>query len=462
MNEKTELVTIGGKLCGIFAAILCATIVFSQRSYDTCGDQEILQQSEDSSITLGVIENQTSQEEIYQNRQTCFVRQGIDESMKHTCMENTCSQHLSRELQADKEQEIYIPTISLGLADGCFSKNSGNTTSGRPVDSLTDEIGTACRQIGFMQITDHGIPQQELEMILAESKRFFAMPQHTKLSRRPLNRSHSTRGYFGRGDENLDILDAESRARAVDQKEGFDMGNEATVGQIRGSFGAPNLFPDETSLPLFRSRMNAHHNKLVRLARHLLRYIALALGEDVDFFDQVTTTPISTLRLLHYWPTSRNDSSAIGAGAHTDYGLLTLLLQDSVGGLQVLNRRSGEWLHVPPTPGALVVNLGDMMQRWSQGQFRSTIHRVINDAAGESHRYSVPFFFNPNIDTRIVPFAKSAPNRPEYTYVADPGKLERDAAGSNFPTCGEILTDFYAQAGLLPAKAKADTLVQRS
>jgi isopenicillin N synthase-like dioxygenase len=126
----------------------------------------------------------------------------------------------------------------------------------------------------------------------------------------------------------------------------------------------------------------------------------MSIGLDLprQFFDGLTTAPVSTLRLLHYWPLM-DFKREIGCGAHTDYGLVTLLLQDDVGGLQVLNKLSGEWIHVPPIEGALVVNLGDMMQRWTSNVFKSTIHRVVNVANVD--RFSCPFFFN--VSNRPIP-----------------------------------------------------------
>ena len=208
---------------------------------------------------------------------------------------------------------------------------------------------------------------------------------------------------------------------------------------------------------------------LVRLARHLLRLMALALGMPRAFFDALTTAPVSTLRLLHYWPL-QNFKKEIGCGAHTDYGLVTLLLQDDVGGLQVLNQSKknsngadgGEWIHVPPIEGALVVNIGDMMHRWTQGVFKSTIHRVVNTANVD--RYSCPFFFNPNIDAQIVPIstlkamAAVASNEKEGGDGDSNSNNSGDNSGSGSSlalTCGEILKEFYRRAGLLDDRTRS-------
>merc|ERR1739848_857646 len=117
-------------------------------------------------------------------------------------------------------------------------------------------------------------------------------------------------------------------------------------------------------------------------------------------FEPHLTKPVATNRLLHYYPNT-DFSKEIGVGAHTDYGLLTLLKQDNVGGLQVLNARDNYWVHAVPTPGAFVVNLGDMLARWTNHTFKSTVHRVVN--LGDLDRYSCPYFLEPNLDSLITP-----------------------------------------------------------
>ena len=145
--------------------------------------------------------------------------------------------------------------------------------------------------------------------------------------------------------------------------------------------------------------MEQHYLDMQALAQTLLRAMTLALNIERDFFDSRFVDPVSVLRMIHYPP--RHTASCAeqqGAGAHTDYGCITLLYQDSAGGLQVRNVR-GEWIDAPPIDGTFVVNLGDMMARWSNDRYRSTPHRVISPLGVD--RYSMPFFAEPHPDTRI-------------------------------------------------------------
>lgn len=276
---------------------------------------------------------------------------------------------------------------------------------------VATQIDAACRDWGFFYITGHGIPPERIDALLAAAKAFFALPEAEKL-KIDITRTAHHRGYGAIATEQLDPT------QPSDLKETFDMGfhmaadhPEVLAGKpLRG----PNRHPD---LPGWAPLMEQHYADMQALAQTLLRAIALALGIERDFFDARFAEPISVFRMIHYPPrhTARSADQP-GAGAHTDYGCVTLLYQDDAGGLQVRNVH-GEWIDAPPIPGSFVVNIGDMMARWSNDRYTSTPHRVISPLG--VHRYSMPFFAEPHPDTEIscLPNCSSADNPPKYPPV---------------------------------------------
>jgi isopenicillin N synthase-like dioxygenase len=252
-------------------------------------------------------------------------------------------------------------------------------------------IGHACREIGFFYATGHGVPDALIAQVYTEAKRFFALPQAEK-EKTAIEYSACHRGWFRVGGENLDPA---KQLDSGDLKEGFKIGRDLPPSHSRVLVGlplhGPNQWPD---LPGWREVMQDYYDRLVALGHKLLGAFALALGLVENHFESWLSVPMTTLGPLHYPPqTGRISEAQLGAGAHTDYGCLTLLHQDDAGGLQVRNR-AGIWLNAPPVPGSFVVNIGDMMERWTNGAFVSTSHRVINISGRE--RYSLPFFFDPD------------------------------------------------------------------
>ncbi|MDB1122653.1 isopenicillin N synthase family dioxygenase [Vibrio algarum] len=155
----------------------------------------------------------------------------------------------------------------------------------------------------------------------------------------------------------------------------------------------PNQYPDSAE---FIQTVNQHYQLSLEVGLKLLKAMAIALGEEEDFFTNSFSYPISVLRLIHY-PAQKEATN--GAGAHTDYGCITLLYQDDSGGLQVQNV-DGDWIDAVPIAGSLVVNIGDLMQRWTNGIYQSTPHRVTSPISGKT-RFSMPFFVEPDFDTPI-------------------------------------------------------------
>jgi len=171
----------------------------------------------------------------------------------------------------------------------------------------------------------------------------------------------------------------------------------------------PNRWPPH--FPSLQVCAEEYFGHLLTLGKRLLRLFALSLGEEEEFFLKWFQKPMVQTRLFHYPPQTVTPEKAFGAAPHTDYGMLTLLAQDPIGGLE-LRRRNGEWLAAPYIPGTFVVNIGDLFKVWSNGLFMSNLHRVVNKTGRE--RYSIPTFFNPDFDTPVacLPQCK-APDNPE-------------------------------------------------
>lgn len=252
--------------------------------------------------------------------------------------------------------------------------------------SVAQAIGDACRSVGFFYISGHGIAQESIDRIYELSRRFFDLPAADKAAL-TISRSMNNRGYAGIDDESLDP-DA-----PADLKEAFNVGREPEGDEVLDALDG-NQWPD---LPGFREAMLDYYAAMRRLGEQLHRAFAIDLGLPEDFFAPSIDRPLATLRLLRYPPAAPEEERP-GAGAHTDYGNITILSQDMTGGLQV-RLRGGDWLDATPIPGTFICNIGDCLMRWSNDLYVSTPHRVFN--VGASQRHSVVFFFDPNDDAVI-------------------------------------------------------------
>jgi isopenicillin N synthase-like dioxygenase len=293
-----------------------------------------------------------------------------------------------------------IPLIDFGAF------RAGDAAARRQV---ARRIGEACRNIGFFYVANHGVADDLIQRTLAEAKRFFALPPERK-AEIAIEKSPCHRGWFRLGGENLDPA---KQTQAGDLKEGIKIGRDLAPDHPLVQAGLPLHGPDQwpSGLPGWKETMLECYGALSGLGRAIMRAFALALDLPENHFDKWLTGPMATLGPLHYPPQSgRITEARLGAGAHTDFGCLTILWQDDAGGLQVKNL-AGQWIDAPPVPGSFVVNIGDMMARWSNDLFTSTYHRVINTSGRD--RYSMPFFFDPdfNADLTALPTCVG-PGRP--------------------------------------------------
>ncbi|KAL4892806.1 Clavaminate synthase-like protein [Aspergillus ambiguus] len=256
---------------------------------------------------------------------------------------------------------------------------------------LVDEIRNSCLYNGFFQITGHRVPLDLQRRVMNCAKRFFDMPLEEKMKVDKNNNS------FNHGYELLrsQMLEA---GTGPELKEGFYIGEE---------------IPEHH--PYFRTSMEYYH-AVFGLAKVILSVLALTLGVDTNYFNLLTNGAVATMRYLRYPAQPKDEGEKLnrGIGAHTDFGCVTLLLQDEVDGLQVLDMPTGKWLDVEPVPGAYVVNLGNLFMRMANDKYKSNIHRVINKSGRE--RYSTPFFFsgNPDYLCECLPNCRKSGEVPKY------------------------------------------------
>jgi isopenicillin N synthase-like dioxygenase len=264
-------------------------------------------------------------------------------------------------------------------------------------------IGRACRDTGFFYATDHGIGADTLAALDAASRRFFALPEARKMEIAMARGGRAWRGYFPVG--------GELTSGKPDLKQGLYFGEELGEDDPRVAAGLPlhgsNLFPED--VPELAPAVLRFMSEATRAAHTIMEAVALSLGLDAQYFRRTYTARPTLLFRIFEYPAAPANEDGWGVGEHTDYGLLTLLAQDENGGLQVRTPRG--WIEAPPIEGALVCNIGDMLDRLTGGFYRSTPHRVRN-VSGKS-RLSFPFFFDPGFDAEIVPLPEHAAHRPD-------------------------------------------------
>ncbi|NHN84803.1 isopenicillin N synthase family oxygenase [Acetobacter musti] len=326
-----------------------------------------------------------------------------------------------------------IPELDLSVFEAA-------TDAGRA--RLAAGVDDACRQCGFLFISGHGVPAALSDAMWEVTKQFFALPEARKLDvispvpGGPYGYQRLGSEYLARSRDGVPDTDTEQQP---DRKETFSC----------GPFRAPGADPEETAFcfapvpwpeqpEAFRSTWHAWYIAMEQLAARIMTVFAHALTLPSGYFREFFTAPVSALRALNYPAvgTGRQESS-VRAGAHSDYGTLTILLPQAGGaGLQVL-APDGSWVDVMAPPGAFVINIGDLMARWTNGRWASTVHRVVREAGcdHDTPRQSLAFFQQPDWNAEIVPFSSCVtPDRPAAFGPVRSGRYLRDKFRSTQPS----------------------------
>ena len=273
--------------------------------------------------------------------------------------------------------------------------------SDRDPQGFANELGRSFEDYGFAIIADHGIPDELIHRAEEKAKAFFALPDEVK------RRYHIPGGGGARGYTPFGIETAKGQ-KAHDLKEFWHVGRDLPPGHKFRGHMPDNVWPEEVES--FRDTFTELYATFDRTGLKILKAIARYLGVDEDYFADTVRDGNSVMRLLHYPPIEGEPGSHVRAGAHEDINTITLLLGAEEAGLELLTKE-GEWIPVAPRPGELVVNIGDMLQRLTNGRLRSTSHRVVNptpDRASKA-RYSMPFFLHFRSDFLIEALPGTVP-----------------------------------------------------
>ncbi|KAH7473901.1 Jasmonate-induced oxygenase 2 [Phytophthora ramorum] len=264
---------------------------------------------------------------------------------------------------------------------------------------IVKEVRAAASEWGFFYIANHGLPQQEIDEFQAFVRSFFHLPAEVK---RTIRRTATN---------NRGFVEGELTKNKTDWKQCFDVAGPHEDGLPNDTNerlgGDQNQWLDESILPGFRTEMRTYYSKMEFIARRLLKVFAVALGEEPAFFDQFFGETHTSMMRLNYYPVAPEPDKTMGVYHHTDSGGLTILLQDDqVASLQVLHRESQTWVNVPPRKGTYTINIGDMVQVWSNDKFMAPLHRVL--ASNKAGRFSVPFFYGPSYNVQVEPIVVKA------------------------------------------------------
>lgn len=314
---------------------------------------------------------------------------------------------------------MHIPLIDLAYL---------NSSDPKDIQHLVDLIREAAMSSGFFYIQNHGVDPEIVHRQMALAKKLFDLPAEVK---QKYDQSHnfSHRRFEQIAAQKLDI-DAKA-----DLKEGFYCGknyaeDDPFVLARYQNYGL-NQWPS-LEVPETERYCQEYIQHMNRLCEQIMRLLALSLNLAEDYFEESCINPMVTLRLLKYPPHPKGaDQNTFGAGAHTDWGSVTILAQDALGGLEVC-LPDGTWIEATPIENTFVVNLGDLIPRWTNGLYNSNPHRVRNQYSNDQARYSIPYFYGPNYLTLIQPL---------------PGTIQPDQQEKFQPcTAGEHMEEMYRRS----------------
>jgi isopenicillin N synthase-like dioxygenase len=284
-----------------------------------------------------------------------------------------------------------VPVIDIA------STRDGSLDLGR----IGEELDRACGEFGFFYVTGHGVAPALSARLMTLAREFFSLPVEQKLAIAMAHGGRAWRGYFP--------VDGELTSGRPDRKEGIYFGTELGPDDARVQAGVPlhgmNLYP---AVAGFRETLLTYIDEVTAVGQTLLRAIGSGLGLGPDYFlERYTRDPTVLFRIFNYPPaTVVAGENELGVGEHTDYGLLTLLQQDEVGGLEIWYR--DRWLPAPPVRDSFVCNVGDMLERLTAGRYVSALHRVRN--VSKQDRISMPLFLDPSFDAELAPLTPLAPD----------------------------------------------------
>jgi isopenicillin N synthase-like dioxygenase len=307
--------------------------------------------------------------------------------------------------------------------------------AGDPAATRTaaEAIHRACTTVGFFYVAKHGVPDEIIAAAVDQAKRFFRQPLEKKREV-AVNARH--RGFNALGDALM------YEAKRPDYKEFFSMGLELAEDDPDVAAGEPLRGPNNwpADMPAFRAALAGYYEAIGACGADLLRCVAISLGIDEGFFAERYTKRLQRTQIIYYPPQDAAlGEDQFGVAPHTDFGCITLLWQDASGGLEVLERSSKRWIAAPPIDGTLVVNVGDLLGRWTNDRYASTPHRVINRSGQE--RFSIATFYDPSFKAIVDPRDLGTP--------AEECRYEPIAAGEHI--LGRIERSFGYRKGLKQA-----------